>query len=181
MKEQNVYSSDWFAAQKKGAFNSAEVVVPIVLDLISPKSVVDAGCGVGIWLKSFMDHGVMSVCGIDGDYIKMDQPGTNHINGQWPEYWAKLFKQFGYIPVDAIRRKVWTNPKVEYWYAQNMIVYIKENELSHYPRLAQEVENGFSSALPLVHPERYRYALKPPATIPFRIKRRILSWFGRRV
>ncbi len=104
------------------------------------------------------------------------QPGTGHINCQWPEYWAKLFKKHGFVPVDAIRRRVWTDKDVEYWYAQNTIIYVKENELPKYSKLKKEVDNGFSSTLPLVHPTRYFYALKPPPSIWFRIVRKIKSF-----
>jgi len=235
MSESSVYSKEWFDKQKHGARTSAEIILPIVIDLVSPHSVVDVGCGVGMWLSFFKERGV-EILGIDGDYVSLEQlhipkenfqtidisepfeinskadlvislevgehlpessakgfvqsltkiapvvlfsaaiphqPGTNHINGQWPEFWAKLFKAEGFIPVDAIRRKVWTNIDVEYWYAQNTLIYVKESVLSNYPKLEQEVEKGYSSALPLVHPRRYYYALKPGPTFFFRLKRKI--------
>ena len=31
---------------------SAEVVVPLITDMVSPRSVVDVGCGVGVWLAA---------------------------------------------------------------------------------------------------------------------------------
>jgi len=43
--------------------------VPLVLDLIQPKTVVDVGCGVGTWLSVFREHGIDDVWGIDGEYI----------------------------------------------------------------------------------------------------------------
>jgi SAM-dependent methyltransferase len=52
-----------------GAVRSAEVVVPVVLDLISVKSVVDFGCGQGAWLKAFVDAGVETALGLDGEYV----------------------------------------------------------------------------------------------------------------
>jgi SAM-dependent methyltransferase len=48
---------------------SAEVVVPIVLDLVRPASVVDVGCGRGAWLAVFRRHGVADVLGVDGAYV----------------------------------------------------------------------------------------------------------------
>jgi len=105
-----------------------------------------------------------------------DQPGTGHINCQWPEYWAALFKRYGYISIDCIRRKVWTDPRVEYWYAQNIFIYVKESGLGKYPKLAKEVECGYSESLPLVHPRRYYYALQPPPTLMFRIVRKLKSF-----
>src|SRR5262249_18790338 len=37
------------------------------------------------------------------------QGGANHINEQWPSYWLKLFKERGYVCVDALRAKIWEN------------------------------------------------------------------------
>jgi SAM-dependent methyltransferase len=70
MPESLPYTDDWFAARRIGARRSAEVVLPIVLDLIGrPASVVDLGCGTGSWLAVLRDHGVDDVLGIDGDYV----------------------------------------------------------------------------------------------------------------
>jgi SAM-dependent methyltransferase len=93
-----------------------------------------------------------------------NQGGNHHINEQWPQYWANLFKAEGYIPVDCIRSKVWTNELVGYYYAQNAFLYVKESALSNYPKLLREVENGNSLALPLVHPVKLEsfYKPKPP-------------------
>ncbi|MEO6221507.1 MAG: hypothetical protein ABIO81_13825, partial [Ginsengibacter sp.] len=46
--------------------NSSSKVVPILIDMFKPSSVLDVGCGIGTWLKSFMDLGVTDVIGIDG-------------------------------------------------------------------------------------------------------------------
>jgi len=48
---------------------SAEIVVPIVLDLIKPKSVVDVGCGRGEWLYVFQRQGISDILGIDGEWV----------------------------------------------------------------------------------------------------------------
>jgi SAM-dependent methyltransferase len=50
-------------------FKAASEVVPYVLELIGPKSVVDVGCGIGTWLKVFEENGVQDILGIDGDYV----------------------------------------------------------------------------------------------------------------
>jgi SAM-dependent methyltransferase len=44
----------------------------VLIDLISPESVVDVGCGVGAWLAAFRDAGVDDVLGLDGDYVPRD-------------------------------------------------------------------------------------------------------------
>ncbi len=53
--------------------DSARVVVPMVVELIHPLSVLDVGCGRGAWLSAFIAQGIEKVVGLDGDYI---QPST---------------------------------------------------------------------------------------------------------
>jgi SAM-dependent methyltransferase len=55
------------------SLKSARVVVPIVLSITQPKSVVDVGCGVGAWLKAFEECGVQDYVGWDGDYLDRSQ------------------------------------------------------------------------------------------------------------
>ena len=47
------------------AYRSAQVVVPLVIQLLKPGSVVDIGCGSGAWLKAFQENGVEDILGID--------------------------------------------------------------------------------------------------------------------
>ena len=44
-------------------------IVPIVLEYVDPRSVIDVGCGLGTWLLEFHRRGVSGMLGIDGDYI----------------------------------------------------------------------------------------------------------------
>jgi SAM-dependent methyltransferase len=44
-------------------------VVPFVMSMVSPKSVVDVGCGSGAWLCAFREHGVRQIVGIEGAYV----------------------------------------------------------------------------------------------------------------
>ena len=50
-------------------FKAANEVVPTLIKLLEPKSVVDVGCGIGTWLKVFKDNGVKNILGIDGEYV----------------------------------------------------------------------------------------------------------------
>jgi hypothetical protein len=52
------------------------------------------------------------------------QGGTDHINEQWPDFWAELFATHGYECIDAIRWRHWTDQCVEFWYAQNSFLYV---------------------------------------------------------
>lgn len=44
-------------------------IVPYIIELINPKSVVDVGCGLATWLKVFEEHDVHDILGIDGHYV----------------------------------------------------------------------------------------------------------------
>jgi hypothetical protein len=57
------------------------------------------------------------------------QGGTNHVNEQWPEYWNAIFNQNGYIAIDYLRKKIWSEGKVIWWYSQNIMLYVKEEKV----------------------------------------------------
>jgi len=63
------YDRGFYNELEPWASRSASRVVPIVMELLKPASVLDVGCGTGVWLRNFMDHGVSRVVGIDGDYV----------------------------------------------------------------------------------------------------------------
>jgi SAM-dependent methyltransferase len=65
----NLYDARFFEAELKGALESARIVVPIVVDVVMPKSVVDVGCGLGAWLRAFQENGVSAVRGFDGTWV----------------------------------------------------------------------------------------------------------------
>lgn len=64
-----LYDEKFYRIQQIGSKTSAKEIVPLVVDLIQPKSVIDVGCGVGTWLSVFMDHGIKDVLGIDGTWV----------------------------------------------------------------------------------------------------------------
>jgi len=63
------YDRQFYQRITGGARGSAREVVPTLIDLLAPRSVVDVGCGTGAWLSVFRDHAVEDVLGIDGDYV----------------------------------------------------------------------------------------------------------------
>jgi SAM-dependent methyltransferase len=83
------------------------------------------------------------------------QGGTNHINEQWPEYWAALFAARGYRVVDCIRDSIWKNEEVAYWYAQNLLLYVREDVLNNSPKLLEFAKHTNPARLTLVHPKVY--------------------------
>ena len=212
------YSAEFFSLQQASARASAEVVVPLVLELTRPTSVVDVGCGTGTWLAVFAEHGIEDVVGIDGAYVDQasleippdrflahdlttpfglerrfdlvvslevaehlppssaaafvegltalgpavlfsaaipGQGGTNHVNEQWPSYWAELFRRCDYVHVDCLRLGLWHHEAVARWYAQNMLFYVARDELPRFPALARLHDPSETSPLHLVHPTRY--------------------------
>ena len=186
------YDDTFFQNIRRTAGSSAEVLVPIVMSLTRPGSVVDVGCGQGAWLETFARQGVTDFFGVDGDYVlgsgllipsdkfrpaDLSKPlhlprtfdlavslevaehlppeaaeafvesltalapyvlfsaaipgqgGTDHLNEQWPDYWAGLFERRGFLPMDCIRPKLWDSPQVSFWYAQNTILYVRHDVL----------------------------------------------------
>ena len=83
------------------------------------------------------------------------QGGVHHINEQWPEYWVKLFEKKDYVVVDCIRKKVWQNSNVEWWYAQNTLLFVEGEYLNNHPLLKAEGENTDPSYLSIVHPRNF--------------------------
>jgi len=211
------YSSDYYRAQRDGARRSARAIVPLVLELVEPRSVLDVGCGAGAWLSVFRDLGIADIFGVDGGEVdelleipperfravdlrrplQLDrrfdlavslevaehlppeyadvlvdsltalgdvvlfsaaipgQGGTEHLNEQWPDHWAGLFGARGYLPVDCLRRKVWNDDEVEWWYAQNILLFAPGAQLERRPALRREYEFAGTRQLSIVHPHRY--------------------------
>lgn len=54
-------------------YKAPSQVLPLVFEILKPKSILDIGCGIGTWLKVAKDHGVSDVLGIDGDYVDKSQ------------------------------------------------------------------------------------------------------------
>lgn len=64
------------------------------------------------------------------------QGGQNHINEQWLSYWIAIFEKYHFKPFDIIRPKFWDSESVEFWYAQNACLFIKEGKEDEYSGLA---------------------------------------------
>jgi SAM-dependent methyltransferase len=222
MIESEKYTENFFDELEANSHKSAKVVLPILFQVIEPKSVIDIGCGTGTWLKVCDEMlGVKDYLGIEGPYVKPQmlkipiekvqfkdlkdafdpgrkfdlamslevaehlptdysrqfiqrltdlsdlilfsaaipqQEGTYHINEQYPEFWAKYFEEFGFVPVDYIRPRIWNHPEVEYWYQQNIILYVKKSIINTYPELANIAKYTSSNYLTRIHP--FLYELK---------------------
>ncbi|MDR2601744.1 MAG: class I SAM-dependent methyltransferase [Spirochaetaceae bacterium] len=82
------------------------------------------------------------------------QGGTNHINEQWPDYWARLFRKNNYIPVDVLRNIFWNDDRIEVWYRQNLMLFVNEKRLTDI-KFVQEDKLKNNNQLSLVHPQMY--------------------------
>lgn len=65
-----LYSAEFYRSQADGSAESARRILPIVFELLSPRSVVDVGCGIGTWLAVSGELGIENFLGIDGEYAK---------------------------------------------------------------------------------------------------------------
>jgi cyclopropane fatty-acyl-phospholipid synthase-like methyltransferase len=72
------YSEGFYSVQQEGSRRSAEIVLPIVLELLKPTSVIDVGCGVGAWTRVLEAH-VLDVVGVDGDWVPADSRSSSFV------------------------------------------------------------------------------------------------------
>jgi SAM-dependent methyltransferase len=56
------------------------------------------------------------------------QGGQNHLNEQWPSYWAKIFNDYDFNFFDVLRPIFWENEKIPIWYKQNMFLVVKNGK-----------------------------------------------------
>jgi hypothetical protein len=197
-----LYDEAFFARHLDATLRSARIIVPYVLQQIHPRSVIDVGCARGAWLRAFLEHGITTIHGLDGDYLdpskllipaadftpvdlremiagKLDsftgkangrydlavclevaehlphaladnvvrtlttlapvvlfsaavpgQGGIGHINEQWPDYWRLRFEEHGFQRIDSIRRRVWKDPRVHWWYRQNIFLFAARERIA---------------------------------------------------
>lgn len=241
--------SNWFYTEfHEHTMESARVIVPLVIDLIHPKSVVDVGCGVGAFLSVFIQHGVEDILGLDGDWVDLNmlmvprdkfdivdlerpeppdrsfdlvvclevaehlppelassfidwltglgpavlfsaaipyQGGEHHRNEQWPDYWAERFEQRGFLTIDCIRREIWDDDRVLFWYSQNTLLFVHRELLSASPSLQKELERTNRLMLSVVHPKKYMPIAKvfygALRCIPPPLRRLAVKIFGKRL
>jgi SAM-dependent methyltransferase len=217
-EEKEAYPKEFFEERSRGATRSARQIVPLVLDLLHPQSVIDVGCGIGNWLSVFCENGIEDFLGVDGDYVDLEkilipadrflasdltqplqleqrfdlvvslevaehlpadyactfiksltrlgpvvmfsaaipfQGGSQHLNEQWPDYWAKLFNLFGYSAVDCLRPQIWQNENIDWWYVQNLLLFVNSQHLATKPQLQREAQRTNHARLSLVHPKKW--------------------------
>src|SRR6476646_312776 len=60
-----MYPESFFQHQVEDTAGSAKALISEILRHVSPKSVVDVGCGVGVWVDEFKRRGIPEVMGVD--------------------------------------------------------------------------------------------------------------------
>ncbi|MFI6445610.1 methyltransferase domain-containing protein [Kitasatospora sp. NPDC050543] len=223
MSRNEAYGAWFYAGQQDGSVRSAERVLPLVLDLVQPSSVVDLGCGTGAWLATALRLGTDTVLGVDGPWVTEEtlhipydrflphdlsqpldvdelrpdgpgsrfglamsleaaehleadradslvadlcalsecvlfsaaipgQTGSDHRNEQWPPYWRARFERHGHQLVDCLRSRLWADPEIEPWYAQNAYLYVSADRLAADERLREAASENDRMPLTAVHP-----------------------------
>jgi SAM-dependent methyltransferase len=66
------YTEVFFASHDEGFNASARTVIPKLLELLEPASIIDVGCGTGTWLRVAQDEGIEDVFGLDGPWVRVE-------------------------------------------------------------------------------------------------------------
>lgn len=69
MENAKQYDDKFYADQVGGSERSAQKVVPYIVSMLQPTSLLDVGCGAGKWCAAFKAHGATTVHGIDGPWV----------------------------------------------------------------------------------------------------------------
>ncbi|MEK9657148.1 MAG: class I SAM-dependent methyltransferase [bacterium] len=229
------YSETFFKRINTYSNKSAEVVEDLLIKKMNGcelRSVLDIGCGTGVWLKNWEKRGVKEVVGIDNaralnDTLMIDpdayvthdlskeivlnkqfdlvqslevaehlplesaaifiqniirhgkvvlfsaavpgQGGTHHINEQPLSYWFELFQKHNFEAYDCIRPYIINDKRVEYYYRNNILLYIHKS-----------VNKKVTLQL-----EKYKVSsgsnIKDFSTMPYKIRKKIISFLPRKV
>jgi SAM-dependent methyltransferase len=91
------------------------------------------------------------------------QGGTHHVNEQWQSYWIERFARHQFMALDCLRPVLWNNPRVAWWYCQNLFAFVHTSKLHQF-----ESAQNASVSMPtdLVHPRAFEAAALPSAMSP---------------
>lgn len=209
------FNASYYRALGDPSAASARVVVPYLMELFGPTSVIDVGCGSGHWLDAFSALGVERLVGLDSGLVPEEDPAvrkgwlreadlslpfvaderfglalcietlqylpewreegfikdlaalapvvvfsTAVPMQQWPApgdpierwqgHWPPLFSKHGFTVCDVVRQKFWDDPRVGWWYRQNVLVFIHNELLLEREELRLLIEGV--GRLSMVHP-----------------------------
>lgn len=69
----HAYKREFFDYIDIGSQRSAAKVVGVAGGIFRPRSVLDVGCGRGVWVAEWLKNGVEDCLGLDGNYVAADQ------------------------------------------------------------------------------------------------------------
>ncbi len=78
------------------------------------------------------------------------QGGTHHVNEQWPSFWAKEFRKYGFKYID-IRPYIWNDKEILPWYKQNMMIYLKDQNYDNFINKLKAFKR--KEPLSVIHPD----------------------------
>ena len=80
------------------------------------------------------------------------QGGVNHLNENWIEYWAILFRRRDFVAIDLVRPLIWSNKKIQVWYRQNIMLFVdRQRAATLFPTFSTDVPRSLS----YVHPRLF--------------------------
>jgi len=74
------------------------------------------------------------------------------LHERWPSYWRGLFADCRFACFDILREKLWYDQRVDWWYSQNMLVFVSEFRKDLLNRLPSP---GRAAMLDIVHPRAF--------------------------
>ena len=69
----HIYNNTFFDYIDHGARSSAQTLISSLMEWLEPRSVLDLGCGRGVWLAEWQAAGAVRVLGVDGSYVDQSQ------------------------------------------------------------------------------------------------------------
>ncbi len=96
----NLYDKDFYKYINFHSIQSANEIVPLVLQIINVKSILDVGCGQGAWLSVWKKMGVRSIFGIDGPHVNLNSlliDKKKFISANLSKTYPKINKKFDLI------------------------------------------------------------------------------------
>jgi len=113
------------------------------------------------------------------------QGGRHHVNEQWPAYWAHLFADCGFECHDLLRPRIWTNPRVLWYYAQNCLIFARAGSIDENSLARGSAGNSAATTEPLalVHPDLWTAQVRrmnSPGKLLERLPKAALARFRRK-
>lgn len=81
------------------------------------------------------------------------QGGVGHVNEQWQSHWIDEFHSRGMSCLDVVRPKVWGDPAVKPWYAQNAFLFSRTDK------------DEMAMPADVIHPGTFMRAHKNPSVV----------------